>query len=1009
MRDLVDELLQAKVKARLFGGDHAPRLGRLVILDRLGSGAMGTVFTAYDPRLDRKVAVKLLRPGSGGDAERVIREARALGKLAHPNVVAVHDVGELDGEVFIVMELAPGVPLRTWIAGDRDWKDVVRVMAEAAAGLAAAHRAGLVHRDIKPDNILIGDDRTRIVDFGLAHDRAGSDDGNSAGTPSYMAPEVLDEHAASEASDQFSFGVTLYEALYGVRPHTGRTRDELRVSAKTAASARPAKSGSKESVQDTVDVSAETESAPAAADGARDRNARTEAEAAPAREPADSNTGPARAAGVSSETEGVLPAFDRANPSARTERGAAETAPASRGTGDRSNASRDRSGDAGVRTPSDRSSGKVIVRSGDQRARAVRSSPPSWLHALVVRALAADASKRFPSMDALAAALGRDRRRKRTAAGIVAIAGIAGATLGAIAYRHAKTPADPCDGGAPRREAVWGPSESGRVKASLATAPWATKVVESLDAAAGQWEASFRTVCEASRVKGAQSDTLLDLRMRCLDRSLDRFGALTSALAAPLDPAARAEATGAVADLPDPRACETIADAGELALPTDPTKRAQITAAERTLDRAWAAYSLGRYRDARDVLASLGPTEPLGSAALDAATLLLAAAVEARIGEPSKARALLESALAAAAKAHATELEAEVWARLLRHELFAGTPANAIEWAPFALAAAARAGREGAEIDGIIGEALRDAGRLDQARERLAKALASTDKLRGDRRALIEMNAGSVELAAGSPAAAEALFQQALGHARSQLGDGHPTLAIYLDKLAAADRARGRITDALALHDQSVAVRTAAYGPTDRSTASSLLNRARTLLEANRLDDAGKDAAAALDIRSTHLGATSPRLGEILVVQGDIMLEAGNRTAALALYDRAASLDTRIDILARRAAAGADISIASLPSTLDPLTAERAAALAVRVSKLRPDEAQPIVNALRARLGAIKPPVDPAIALPIGEALFLAAQSPAAQAVARSVLEQLAPEPSRARARAQRLLEATLK
>jgi tetratricopeptide (TPR) repeat protein len=510
--------------------------------------------------------------------------------------------------------------------------------------------------------------------------------------------------------------------------------------------------------------------------------------------------------------------------------------------------------------------------------------------------------------------------------------------------------------------------------------------------------------------------------MRCLDRSLDRFGALTSALAAPLDPAALAEATGAVADLPDPRACETIASAGELALPTDPTKRSLITAAERTLDRAWAAYSLGRYREAREVLGTLGPTaplrdagkllapqaptQPLGSPALDAATLLLAAAVEARIGEPPKARALLESALAAAAKAHAAELEAEVWARLLRHELFAGTPANAIEWSPFALAAALRAGREGAEIEGIVGEALRDAGRLDQARERLAKALASKDHLRGDRRALIEMNAGSVELAAGSPAAAEVLFERALEHARAQLGDGHPTLAIYLDKLAAADRARGRITDALALNDQSVAVRTAAYGPTDRSTASSLLNRARTLLEANRLDDAGRDAAIALEIRTKHLGANSPRLGEILVVQGDIALEAGNRAAALALYDRAASLDARIDIVARRGAAGADISIASLPSTLDPLTAERAAALSLRVSKLTPDEAQPLVNALRARLGTIEPPVDPAIALPIGEALFLAANGPGAQAVARAVLEQLAPEPSRARARAQRLLDA---
>src|SRR5262245_16680143 len=137
-RDLVDELLRARVKTKLFGGDHAPRLGRLVILDRLGSGGMGTVLSAYDPRLDRKVAVKLVRGDRGSD--RVLREARALGKLAHPNVVAVYDATEADGVVSIVMELAPGEPLRRWIGASKPWREVLAVMIQAGAGLAAAHR-----------------------------------------------------------------------------------------------------------------------------------------------------------------------------------------------------------------------------------------------------------------------------------------------------------------------------------------------------------------------------------------------------------------------------------------------------------------------------------------------------------------------------------------------------------------------------------------------------------------------------------------------------------------------------------------------------------------------------------------------------------------------------------------------------------------------------------------------------------------------------------------------------
>src|SRR5262245_60991311 len=241
-RDLIDELLQARVKTKLFGGDHAPRVGRLVILEPLGSGGMGTVFAAYDPRLDRKVAVKLLR-GKGASAARVLREARALGKLTHPNVVAVYDATESDGVVSIVMELAPGESLRSFIGAKKSWREIVRVMQQAGAGRAEAHRAGIVHRDIKPDNLMIGADRVRLHPFGLAHARGVENDESAendderdvervdslegSGTPSYMAPEVLSGSASNEASDQFSFGVTLYEALHGERPHRAKTKDDL--------------------------------------------------------------------------------------------------------------------------------------------------------------------------------------------------------------------------------------------------------------------------------------------------------------------------------------------------------------------------------------------------------------------------------------------------------------------------------------------------------------------------------------------------------------------------------------------------------------------------------------------------------------------------------------------------------------------------------------------------------------------------------------------------------------
>ena len=605
-------------------------------------------------------------------------------------------------------------------------------------------------------------------------------------------------------------------------------------------------------------------------------------------------------------------------------------------------------------------------------------------------------------MAELAAALGRDRRRRNRVIGLVAAGALAGAALGVVAYRH-HAAGDPCGGGAERRGAAWPPSVTDEVKRSLGTAAWTAKAIEDLDATAARWELSYRNVCEATRVRGEQSDTLLDLRMRCLDRALDRFGALTVALSEPLDGPSRAEASGAIAALPAPVACEKLVDAGELALPADPVLRARVTEAEHTLDRAWAEYELGHYAAAGDTLKAITNTQEMGAPALHAAALLIRAAIEGRIGIPAAAHGLLESAMLAAAAAKAPELEAQVWARLLRHELFAGAPAKVIEWSTFALAAATRAGHEGAEIEGIVGEAMRDAGNLAGARIHLAKALASKDPLRGEQRALLEMNIGAVDLAAGLPGAAEPALQRALVLARGALGEDHPALAIYLDKLAAADRARGHLRDALALHDQSLALRTTAFGTSDRSVATSLLGRARTLLEANRLDEASRDAATALEIRTAVFGAASPRLGEVIALQGDLALAANDLVTARDLYGRAATIDPRLELLARRAAAGAVVTLDDLPTSVDPLTIDRAGALAVRVPLLPTEQGRMLALALRTRIAG-SGPFDPALTLPIAEALLAIDDRAGAAEIATRTLGQLGDEPSRSRDRARRLI-----
>ena len=229
-------------------------VGRYTVLERVGAGGMGVVYSAFDPELDRRIALKVLHAsgaGSLGDTvgrNRLLREAQAMAKLHHPNVITVHDVGTFGERVFVAMEFVDGQTLREWMGdGMREWSEVVDVLVRAGHGLAAAHAVGLVHRDFKPDNVLVGNDgRVLVMDFGLARQagaptaadvRSGdrphsvtplpdgmlTRTGTVLGTPAYMAPETHAGGAIGPAVDQFSFCVALYEGLYGSRPFSGNS------------------------------------------------------------------------------------------------------------------------------------------------------------------------------------------------------------------------------------------------------------------------------------------------------------------------------------------------------------------------------------------------------------------------------------------------------------------------------------------------------------------------------------------------------------------------------------------------------------------------------------------------------------------------------------------------------------------------------------------------------------------------------------------------------------------
>jgi serine/threonine protein kinase len=249
-----DELAGRSGEAAAVVATEAPaELGRYRLEGFLGHGAMGRVYRAYDTQLERDVALKVLRAdGSSKDATtRLLREARAMAKLRHPNVVTVFDAGEASGRTFLAMELVVGSTLRAWLkASPRATVDILRAFVDAGRGLSAAHGQGVVHRDFKPENVLVDEaGRLAVSDFGLAAMTADPTDAvaassgkdeklgrtprtrssmaHGAGTPRYMAPEQYAGGRVDARADQFSFAVALYEALYDETPFAGGTLAEV--------------------------------------------------------------------------------------------------------------------------------------------------------------------------------------------------------------------------------------------------------------------------------------------------------------------------------------------------------------------------------------------------------------------------------------------------------------------------------------------------------------------------------------------------------------------------------------------------------------------------------------------------------------------------------------------------------------------------------------------------------------------------------------------------------------
>jgi len=518
-------------------------IGRYVVLGLLGRGGMGEVYAAYDPELDRKIAVKLLRTRGGQSTidgrTRLLREAQAIARLSHPNVVVVYDVGTFRDSVFIAMEFVEGHTLGYWLqAKRRPWREVLDVFQAAGRGLVAAHAAGLVHRDFKPENVMITKaGQVRVMDFGLAreeitHDqlspaqqqaldagaraaalaetvdpaadpdataKLGGGDGNGddhaaavpagsggylrlkltqtgamLGTPAYMAPEQFAGAGGDARTDQFAFSIALYEGLYGHRPFEGS--NVLAVMANVVS-------------------------------------------------------------------------------------GTIVTAPA----------------DAAV---------------------------PAWIRKILLRGLATQPRDRFPSMAELLTALAQDPtvRWKRLALATVGMAAVAGLAVG-FAHLSAGQRAF-CAGGPARAATVWGAGQRGAVERAFAStghkraAQAFASTAAFIDQYVARWTRMYGETCEATHVRGDQSADVLDLRMECLGERLSGVKALTDVLAT-ADRALVDNAATAAGSLPTLERCADVSMLrAVIQPPDDPATRAEVARLREDVAKVGALVSAGRCEQA---------------------------------------------------------------------------------------------------------------------------------------------------------------------------------------------------------------------------------------------------------------------------------------------------------------------------------------------------------------------------------------------------------------------------
>ncbi len=765
-------------------------VGRYMVLEKLGAGGMGVVYAAYDPELDRKLALKLLHPGSdhveksGGQA-RLMREAQAMARLAHPNVISLFDVGTWGGRVFLAMELVEGPSLREWLKrGPHPWREVVEIFSAAGRGLAAAHAAGLVHRDFKPDNVLLGKDgRVRVLDFGLARQASVTDEplpaiaelplpergsspldtpltrvGLVIGTPAYMAPELYSGGVLDARSDQFSYCVALYEALYGERPHG--------------------------------------------------------------------------------------------------------------------------------RTPGPPATWRIPEPPRDARV-------PASVRRIVLRGLEPKPEQRFPSMEALLEALGQTlpmRQRHWLVAGSILLL-----SLGVGLPLQIRSAAEqPCQGGARHLEGLWDTSRREALGQAFratgkpnADESW-TRTAQVLDTWSQGWVSMHAEACEATRVRGEQSDEVLSLRMACLERRLHALKALTDvysqANAALVDQAAKAAHA-----LPSLEGCANVeALRATVRPPEDPATRDKVAHLRIQLAEARALFDSGQFKPALERIRTLaGEAVALRYRPLEAEVLELRGALEEKAGDFPASEATLRQAVWAAEAGRHDEVIASASARLVRSGMLQAEFEQGREWAEHTRAVLERMGgddRIEAFVTNALGAILLREDKMDESLEHFRRVVALRQKVYPAEHP--EVAAGFNNLGAALTKlnryeeAREQLVQSQRIYEKA-LGPTHPETGNALHNLGRLSQHLADDAAALRYFQGSLTAREAGLGPEHAEVAATLNSMGDSYCFLRQYAECLAVAGRGLAIRTKVFGPKHTELPASLKRVGDALEGLGRKAEAM--------------------------------------------------------------------------------------------------------------------------------